>query len=80
MTFVLRRLGFYLIAFWASLTINFLLPHPDGTGQRSQAFLEWGWRVPFLFSAVMVIIGLWVRLRLVGPLAPYDFVEEPGWD
>ena len=21
-----------------------------------------------------------VRLRLVGPLAPYDFVEEPGWD
>lgn len=26
MSFVLRRLGFYLIAFWASLTINFLLP------------------------------------------------------
>ena len=26
MLFVLRRLGFYLIAFWASLTINFLLP------------------------------------------------------
>ncbi|KTR93192.1 major facilitator transporter, partial [Microbacterium testaceum] len=25
----------------------------------------WGWRVPFLFSAVMVIVGLWVRLRLV---------------
>ena len=31
----------------------------------SEAFLEWGWRVPFLFSAVMVIVGLWVRLRLV---------------
>jgi metabolite-proton symporter len=31
----------------------------------SEAFLEWGWRVPFLFSAVMVVIGLWVRLRLV---------------
>jgi len=26
MTFILRRLGYYLIAFWASLTINFLLP------------------------------------------------------
>ncbi|KAA0962565.1 peptide/nickel transport system permease protein [Microbacterium foliorum] len=26
MAFVLRRLGYYLIAFWASLTINFLLP------------------------------------------------------
>ena len=31
----------------------------------SQAFLDWGWRMPFLFSVVMVIIGLWVRLRLV---------------
>jgi metabolite-proton symporter len=57
-------LGF-IIANGVFLAINFLLPHPDGTGQRSQAFLEWGWRVPFLFSAVMVIIGLWVRLRLV---------------
>src|SRR5919107_3911542 len=24
--FILRRLGFYLIAFWASITLNFLLP------------------------------------------------------
>lgn len=47
------------------LAINYLLPHPDGAGQRSADFLAWGWRVPFLFSAVMVIIGLWVRLRLV---------------
>jgi len=26
------------------------------------AFLEWGWRIPFLFSAVLVVIGLWIRL------------------
>ncbi len=26
MSYVLRRLGFYLIAFWASITLNFLLP------------------------------------------------------
>ncbi len=26
MRFLLRRLGFYLIAAWASLTINFFLP------------------------------------------------------
>lgn len=26
MSYILRRLGFYLVAFWASLTINFLLP------------------------------------------------------
>jgi MFS family permease len=27
-------------------------------------FLAWGWRLPFLASAVLVGIGLWVRLRL----------------
>lgn len=55
----------FVIANTVFLLINFALPHPDGTAQRSEAFLAWGWRVPFLFSAVMVIVGLWVRLRLV---------------
>lgn len=27
-------------------------------------FLSWGWRIPFLLSAVMVAVGLYVRLRL----------------
>lgn len=27
-------------------------------------FLSWGWRVPFLASALLVAIGLWVRLNL----------------
>lgn len=26
--------------------------------------MEWGWRVPFIFSAVLVIIGLYVRVSL----------------
>ncbi|MCC3280211.1 MHS family MFS transporter [Arthrobacter sp. zg-Y40] len=30
-----------------------------------EQFDQWGWRVPFLASAVMVIIGLYVRLKLV---------------
>ena len=29
------------------------------------AFLTWGWRIPFLASLVMVAIGLWVRLRIL---------------
>ena len=28
------------------------------------AFLAWGWRVPFLASALLVIVGLWVRLNI----------------
>ncbi len=27
-------------------------------------FAAWGWRIPFLLSAVLVILGLWVRLRI----------------
>lgn len=29
------------------------------------AFLTWGWRIPFLASLLMVAIGLWVRLRIL---------------
>lgn len=29
-----------------------------------QQFMEWGWRMPFIFSAVLVIIGLYVRVSL----------------
>ncbi|MEU8246760.1 MFS transporter [Nonomuraea sp. NPDC048916] len=28
------------------------------------AFLAWGWRVPFLLSGVLVLVGLWVRVKV----------------
>jgi MFS family permease len=28
------------------------------------AFAEWGWRIPFLASALLVAVGLWVRIGL----------------
>ena len=28
------------------------------------AFAAWGWRIPFLASAVLVLVGLWVRLKI----------------
>lgn len=32
--------------------------------QSQEAFLAWGWRVPFILSAVLVLVGLWVRLSI----------------
>ena len=35
-------------------------------GMTSEAaFLSWGWRVPFLISAVLVGVGLFIRLRIM---------------
>jgi hypothetical protein len=33
-------------------------------GESTQAFLDYGWRIPFLASAFLVIIGLYVRIKV----------------
>jgi len=32
--------------------------------QDDATFLAWGWRVPFLLSAVLLVVGFWVRQRV----------------
>ena len=54
----------FIIANGLFLIVAAILPSGDPS-RPSDAFLDWGWRIPFLFSAVMVIVGLWVRLHLV---------------
>lgn len=57
-----------------------------------EEFQDWGWRVPFLASAVLVLIGLWVRLKLTEtpafkaalaeappPVAPLGEVLKTHW-
>ena len=33
-------------------------------GEDSPAFMQWGWRIPFLISAALIGIALYVRLRI----------------
>jgi MHS family shikimate/dehydroshikimate transporter-like MFS transporter len=33
-------------------------------GLDNAAFMAWGWRLPFLFSIVLVLIALWIRLSM----------------
>ncbi len=66
-------LGF-ILANGLFLVIAVIMPSDDPS-RPSDMFLEWGWRIPFLFSAVMVIIGLYIRLRLVESSAFSKTVE-----
>ncbi|OLP02463.1 MFS transporter [Mycolicibacterium porcinum] len=43
-----------LVVFIVSVTI----------GEKSAMFLDWAWRLPFLFSAVLLIVALYVRLSI----------------
>ncbi|GHF25435.1 MFS transporter [Amycolatopsis deserti] len=40
------------------------------------AFVSWGWRVPFLFSALLVIVGLFIRLRVAESPAMANLIEQ----
>jgi len=41
-----------------------------------EAFSAWGWRVPFLASAILVIVGLYVRFKLIETPAFTKVVER----
>lgn len=47
-----------------------------GTCLNPDEFQRWGWRIPFLLSALLVIVGLWVRLRIGETPAFARMLEE----
>src|SRR6201997_5225275 len=54
----------FLLANGLFLILIGWLGHSNLNVDPEGAFLTWGWRIPFLLSAVMVAVGLYVRLRL----------------
>jgi metabolite-proton symporter len=47
-----------VLAFLTFLGVNYTI------GEHSPAFLQWGWRLPFVMSAALIGIGLYVRLNI----------------
>ncbi|MFC5818831.1 MFS transporter [Nonomuraea harbinensis] len=59
----------YVLATGLLAILSFTLP--------DAAFMSWGWRVPFLLSGLLVLVGLWVRLKITeSPL--FAEVEQKG--
>ena len=62
------RRGFYTGWIQTTASLGLLLALAVIVGLRGllgeAAFAEWGWRLPFLFSIVLLAIGVWVRLSL----------------
>ena len=49
-----------------------------GTVTSNEAFLAWGWRVPFLLSGLLVIVGMWIRLTIAESPLFAEVAESDG--
>lgn len=47
------------------------------TLMSNELFLSWGWRIPFLLSAILVVFGLWVR-KGIDETPEFKRVKEKG--
>ncbi len=60
--------GFYTSFIQITATVGLLLSLLVILGVRTavgeEAFAEWGWRIPFLLSILMLAVSLWIRLKL----------------
>jgi MFS family permease len=63
-----QRRGFYTGWIQATASLGLLLALTASVGLRSllgdDVFAAWGWRLPFLSSLLLLVVGIWVRLRL----------------
>ena len=63
-----EKRGFYTSFIQASVAGGFVLSILVVIVCRAlipeQAFMEWGWRLPFLLSIILLVISLWMRLKL----------------
>jgi predicted MFS family arabinose efflux permease len=62
------RRGFYTSWIQTTATVGLLMAllliYGLRTWQGEAAFADWGWRIPFLLSAVLLIVSIWIRMQL----------------
>jgi len=62
------RRGFYTSWIQTTATLGLFLSLLVILGVRTalgeEAFREWGWRIPFLISVVLLAVSVWIRLQL----------------
>src|SRR6478752_2023025 len=60
--------GFYTSWIQTTATVGLFMALLLILGIRSmmgeQAFGDWGWRIPFLLSAILLAVSIWIRLKL----------------
>ncbi|MBB5211993.1 MFS transporter [Microbulbifer hydrolyticus] len=63
-----NRRGFFTSFIQTTATLGLILALLLVIGLRAligeEAFADWGWRVPFLLSIVLLAISLWIRIQL----------------
>jgi metabolite-proton symporter len=80
-----------LMASWPQMGVPLGLLASTGmvrwmTSATGDGFENWGWRIPFLASAVLVAVGLYVRLRVMespdftAVKSARGVVRMPAWD
>jgi metabolite-proton symporter len=54
----------FILANGFFLVLTTVFGFRSGAAQLDDHFLAWGWRIPFLLSIVMVLVGLYARVKL----------------
>lgn len=67
----------FLLANGFFLVITTMFGFNSGAAQLSESFVVWGWRIPFLASIALVLVGLYVRLKL-NETPPFRRAVERG--
>jgi MFS family permease len=54
----------FMLANGSFLVLTTIFGFRSGSAQIDDRFLAWGWRIPFLASIAMVLVGLYARVKL----------------